>query len=445
MKPSVAKANVGSASEARPICTEGQRLTEILRRNRHSRDTAVTSVCTAHELAIEAALKSAQSHGQIALIEATCNQVNQFGGYTGLRPEAFARRVRQLASKIGADVVLGGDHLGPQPWRELPAAAAMDHARALVEEYARAGFAKLHLDCSMRCADDPEALPEDVVAERASDLASIAETVAAENGLVPVYVIGTEVPAPGGMGATNHLKVSDPASVGETLAAHRLAFGRRGLDEAFDRVAAVVVQPGVDFGNEHVVHFQSGATSGLEAALPERPLVVFEAHSTDYQRPAAYVALVRAHFAILKVGPAVTFALREAFYALEHLESELVSQKEERSSLRASIESAMRRRPEAWQSHYKGDAETLAYLRHFSLSDRLRYYWQDAEVAESARRLITNLERRPLPLPLVSQYFPGAVRSIDEGRLAARPRDLILAHVETCLKPYAAAAGVHSV
>ena len=52
--------------------------------------------------------------------------------------------------------------------------------------------------------------------------------------------------------------------------------------------------------------------------------LIFEAHSTDYQTPAALAALVRDHFAILKVGPALTFALREALWALDCIEREWI-------------------------------------------------------------------------------------------------------------------------
>lgn len=41
---------------------------------------AVPSYCTANELVIEAVLEEALRHDDIALIEATANQVNQFGG-----------------------------------------------------------------------------------------------------------------------------------------------------------------------------------------------------------------------------------------------------------------------------------------------------------------------------------------------------------------------------
>ncbi len=83
--------------------------------------------------------------------------------------------------------------------------------------------------------------------------------------------------------------------------------------------------------------------------------MVFEAHSTDYQTPESLRALVRDGFAILKVGPGVTFALREALYALADIEAELLPQPK-RADLRAVVEAAMLRKPANWDKYYHGDA-----------------------------------------------------------------------------------------
>ncbi len=116
------------------------------------------SVCSAHPLVLEAALRRAQRHSGYALIEATSNQVNQDGGYTGMRPAEFVQFVRSIATRVDLPherVLLGGDHLGPNCWQHLSAEQALLRSERLVEEYVAAGFRKIHLDCSMACADDP--------------------------------------------------------------------------------------------------------------------------------------------------------------------------------------------------------------------------------------------------------------------------------------------------
>ena len=139
--------------------------------------------------------------GRHVLIEATCNQVNQDGGYTGMTPAAFRAFVEGIADRVGlarGRVILGGDHLGPNPWKHLAPAEALGKAREMVTGFVRAGFTKIHLDTSMGCAGEGTALPDPVVAERAADLAAAAEAaVDPEAFPPPVYVIGTEVPVPG--------------------------------------------------------------------------------------------------------------------------------------------------------------------------------------------------------------------------------------------------------
>ena len=420
------------------------RLTDIFRRNRDGAMVGVYAVCSAHPLVIRAALELACDRGQVAVVEATCNQVNQDGGYTGMTPAAFAGMVANMAAEVGLptdDLVLGGDHLGPQPWRSLPAAEAMDRAITMVEAYAAAGFGKLHLDCSMACADDPVALTDVVIAERAARLAFAAEAAAPA---APVYIVGTEVPAPGGMGEGHEIEPTLPAAVHKTWGAHRVAFERHGLREAFSRVVGVVVQPGLDFGNDAVVHFAPDAAVGLAECVLTLGDAVFEAHSTDYQTPASYARLIEQHFAILKVGPAATFALREAIYALDALARELPGW-QPTFAVRATLEGAMMRNPAHWVSHYGGNTQQQAYLRHFSFSDRVRYYWTDPAVAQAIACLFDFLDATALPLPLVSQHFPQHWLAIADGRVAPKATDLCIATVQKAFAPYADACGDHTV
>ena len=144
-------------------------LLDLVRRHKSGAPVGIYSVCSAHPLVLEAALRLAHRTGGMALIEATSNQVNQDGGYTGMRPATFRERVLALASAVGLAherVVLGGDHLGPNCWQHLPSATALQKAEVMVAEYVAAGFRKIHLDCSMSCADDPRSLGDELIAER---------------------------------------------------------------------------------------------------------------------------------------------------------------------------------------------------------------------------------------------------------------------------------------
>ena len=174
------------------------RLLSLRDDQRRDRPRGITSVCSASPLVLRAAMAQARDDGSPILVEATCNQVNQLGGYTGMTPSAFRAFTLDLAREAGVpegEVILGGDHLGPSPWRSEGAPEALEKAGTMVEAYVSAGFRKIHLDASMRCAGDPDPLPEEVVARRAAALCQRAER-AHRSGPAPVYVIGTEVPPP---------------------------------------------------------------------------------------------------------------------------------------------------------------------------------------------------------------------------------------------------------
>lgn len=386
----------------------------------------LVSVCSAHPLVLRAALAAGRDRDATVLIEATCNQVNHEGGYTGMTPADFAARVAALAADAGMPpgaVLLGGDHLGPNPWRDRPADEALAEAGAMIRAYAAAGFRKLHLDCSMGCANEPEALDDATTAGRAAALAAIAEAAAREAGHPPpAYVIGTEVPPPGGADhALDHVTPTAPDAARRTLEIHRDAFARAGLADAFGQVAALVVQPGVEFGTRNVVPYDRAAAAALVGALDAMPGLVFEAHSTDYQTGAALSGLVADGFAILKVGPELTFALREALYGLDLVASDLDPAYGARP-LMAAMEAAMLARPGDWRRHVQGDAAEQRWLRHYSLSDRIRYAWARPEAEAAVARLRAALDGRPLPRPVLAQHLPWAVDWTGQGEARGEAR-----------------------
>jgi D-tagatose-1,6-bisphosphate aldolase subunit GatZ/KbaZ len=399
---------------------------------------------------LRAAFEQALEDRAGVLVESTSNQVNQDGGYTGLRPADFLAFVHRLATETGLPrerVVLGGDHLGPHPWRALGAAAAMDRAAGTVREYVRAGYRKIHLDASMPCADDtPGPLADTVAAARTAELAVAAEA-AATTAARPVYVIGTEVPAPGGQREDRAAPtVTRPEDAQRTLALTREAFARHGIEHAWERVVALVVQPGVEFGNDVVFPYRPALARGLRALAVSRSPLVFEAHSTDYQDETALRALVADHFAFLKVGPELTFAFRQAAFALEEIERELLGgrRSERLSGLRTALDAAMRDDPRHWQAYCRaGDGVERRLFRQFGLSDRARYYWTVPGVQTALDRLFANLAGRRVPPGLLSQYLPESVDL--EGASALDPAGLARRHVRRVLARYARACGTRTM
>ncbi|AKL99257.1 D-tagatose-bisphosphate aldolase, class II, non-catalytic subunit [Burkholderia pyrrocinia] len=423
--------------------------------NRADAQRGIYSICSAHRLVLEAACEAARADGSPLLIEATCNQVNHLGGYTGMTPADFRRDVDAIAARCGlaqSALVLGGDHLGPNPWRQRRAADAMREAGAMVAAYVEAGFEKIHLDASMACADDPARLDDRTIAARAAELCRVAEDAASRAGVAPVYVIGTEVPTPGGEVSGNtgdangaaiaQIAVTRSDSIAATLDAHRRAFAAAGLDDAWTRVVAVVAQPGVDFDDRHVLDYDSAKAASLGASILHTPRLVFEAHSTDYQTEGALAALVRDHFAVLKVGPALTFALREALFALTFIEDALIDDVAQRSRLRDVVDAAMRAQPQHWAPYYRGDETEQRLARQFSYSDRIRYYWLQPAVAAAVEQLFGNLARQPVPETLVAQWLPDVYAACRAGGLAKEPRAWVRHRIRDVIAHYARACGM---
>lgn len=408
---------------------------------REGKVRGITSVCSAHPLVIGATLAFGKKSGSLVLIEATCNQVNQDGGYTGMTPADFRAFVSEIAATEGFDpasLILGGDHLGPNPWTGLPADQAMAKAKVMVAAYVRAGFGKIHLDASMPCLGDPSPLPDGVIAGRNAALAAVAE--AQQMAVMPVYVIGTEVPVPGGaLELVDHLSVTTPDAAKDTVALHRAAFEAEGIALAFERIVGLVVQPGVEFGNENVVAYDPTAAKNLSACLVDLPML-FEAHSTDYQTRDALAALVRDGFGILKVGPGLTFALRESFYALDHIADVLFADREQ--NLRETMEQVMVQSPKDWQKYYSGGAAYQRLQRHFSYSDRIRYYWADPGAEAAVAELLARFDGVTIPETLISQYFGLAYGAVMAGKLAPTADALLRDAVTRVLDVYQAACGV---
>ena len=417
---------------------------DIIEKNRSGEAKGIYAVCTAHPMVLEAALQQGKKDGRPVLIEATANQVNQFGGYTGMMPADFLPYIEGIADKVGfpkSEIILGGDHLGPVCWCDESSEQAMLKARELIRSYVAAGFKKIHLDTSMACQDDPAVLSDTVVAARAAQLCEEAEKTANEkfghSNLV--YVVGTEVPPPGGATeAIEGLQVTSAAAVKKTVATHKEAFLACGLHDAWSRVIGLVVQPGVEFDHTSIHDYLPEKSGELSALIADIPNLVYEAHSTDYQSDSAYPALVRGHFAILKVGPQLTYALREALFALSHIEDELIAS-HDRSNLLAVCERAMLDDQKYWHKYYPTEEPRGRFYRRYSYSDRIRYYWNKPEISSAVDCLIENLSEIDIPLPLLSQYMPLQYSALRSGILEATPEALIRHHIMQVTGTYAAA------
>jgi len=237
-------------------------------------------------------------------------------------------------------------------------------------------------------------------------------------------------------------RVTSPQKAEETIEVTKNAFYSAGLHEAWERVAALVVQPGIEFGNRTIHDYQSHKTKDLSSFIKTYPNLVYEAHSTDYQTPQDLASLVDDGFAILKVGPWLTYAYRETLIALEHIEKELLQNTSKPlSNLQAIMHEVMLKDPSNWRQYYTGDEHERGLDRVFSFSDRIRYYWADDKLKQSVSQLTANLTAETVPLTLISQFLPEQYKKIRNEDLSPTPQELIRDSIYQILDIYHAACG----
>ena len=322
----------------------------------------------------------------------------------------------------------------------------MAYADVLVREYALAGYAKIHLDTSMPLGSDPDdrPLPISVIAERGARLCKISEEAFEQrsanhpDSLPPLYVIGSEVPIPGGSkSARKTVSVTTVEHCRETFETYQLVFRKYGLQSAFDRVVALVVQTGAEFGDREIIEYKSEKARVLMEYGRSNLPFVFEGHSTDYQTTASLRFMVEDGIAFLKVGPALTFAFREALFTLEEIEGEIYyGTSWTASNFKNVLELAMLNNPANWHEHYRGNAREQRFARKYSLLDRARYYLNVPEVKHAINCLVNNINNAKIPLSLLSQYMPGELAQLVENTHKWTAENLIMARIGLRLDRY---------
>lgn len=424
------------------------KILKIIGNHKSGNAIGITSICSANYYVIKAAILNAKKYNQILLIESTSNQVDQFGGYTGLTPAKFKQSVFKLANQLNfseENIILGGDHLGPNRWQNEVSSSALQKAKDQITSYVSSGFTKIHLDASMKCADDGDQnnpLDPSIIAERSAVLCKASEeavTKSVNEVDLPVYIIGTDVPPPGGAKEhQNTIHITLPEEVEETIRVTEMAFKKYNLQEAWERVIGLVVQPGVEFGDIDVFDYDRSKSKELVRLIENFPTIVYEAHSTDYQRKELLRQMVEDHFVFMKVGPWLTYKFREAVFALELIERELLSNKKGIviSNLREVVDQVMVENPKYWKKYYSGCEEDNKLKRKYSYSDRIRYYWADRKVDESLKRLLFNLSVNEIPQTLLSQFLPEEYSAVRERKSSVNPEEIILHKITDVLEIY---------
>ncbi|NMB18258.1 MAG: class II D-tagatose-bisphosphate aldolase, non-catalytic subunit, partial [Erysipelothrix sp.] len=296
---------------------------------------------------------------------------------------------------------------------------------------------------SMRLNDDSttERLSDETIARRSAILAKSClqafDDLKKEDkdAVFPVFIIGSEVPIPGGLQEQEEtLQVTSPEDFETTYETFRKVFEDHDVMEVFNKVIAIVVQPGVEFGDDDLFFYDREKAIDLVNTLKNNyETLAFEGHSTDYQTPEHLRQMVEDGVVILKVGPALTFAYREALFALSHIEDYLC---EDPSNFIDVLETEMLENPKNWENHYHGNDKELFLKRKFNYSNRARYYLPRPEVQEAITKLMENLSNTEIPMTLLSQYLPYQWRHIKEGKINNNPHEIVNDYVKLYFDDY---------
>ena len=158
---------------------------------------ALPSFCTANTDVLNSIMFYCYLKKLPCLIECTSNQVNQSGGYTKKTPKDFMNLIYRLKKKYklsDSQLFIGGDHLGPLPWKNQTSKIALKNSVILIDNFLKQKFDKIHIDTSIKCKDD-KFLNNEIIFQRTN---FILDKVKKNNRIKKKFlVIGTEVPLSG--------------------------------------------------------------------------------------------------------------------------------------------------------------------------------------------------------------------------------------------------------
>ena len=322
----------------------------------------------------------------------------------------------------------------------------MANAEVLIDAYVSAGFTKIHVDTSMKVNDDDPnvRLSDETIARRGVHLVKVAENAFKKlketnpDAVEPVYIVGSEVPIPGGSQSAvdEGVQVTKVEDFMATMNTFKNTFEKEGISDVWNRVLGIVVQPGVEEKDSGCTEYDREKAAELAKAIKTIPDLVFEGHSTDYQTKIKLREMIEDGVAILKVGPGLSFAAREGLYALSFIEDEVCKVNGKTPShFREVLDEEMLKNDSHWKKHYHGTEAEIALKRKYSFSDRSRYYYATEAVEKAIATLLDNL-KDGCPLNLLSQFMPIQYTKVREGHLKNDPKELVLDRVGNTIDEY---------
>ena len=286
------------------------------------KNKALPSFCTSNIDVIKTILYFCNVKKLPCLIESTSNQVNQHGGYTKKNPKIFVKEILNLKKKIGfnsKNFFLGGDHLGPLPWKHKKKSIAIKNSISLINEYLDQNYCKIHIDTSIRCKDD-KYIDNEKVLNRSNEILNnfrIKKKIKKK-----FLVLGTEVPL-AGSGDNKKLIPTNKKQISTEVLNIKKMFKKIGLKNKF---FGLVIEPGMKYGHSTIKkpNFTNFAD---KRNISIKNNFFYEAHSTDYQPNEVLKQLVKNNFKFLKVGPELTYNYSRSLFFMENIEKKKIKLK----------------------------------------------------------------------------------------------------------------------
>ena len=210
-----------------------------------------------------------------------------------------------------------------------------------------------------------------------------------------------------------------------------------------ERILAVRLDIGRGHDGETVFPFSKAVFEDVLDQSNDHFPNLLGAEHIDHQPRSVLNALIKAHFAYMRVGSEFTYVMREAIFSLAMMENETLQGKPGvyLSNLMVELDKAMQFSPDQWSAYYQGNGFEQLLSRKYSLHDRSRFFWGEADVQEAWARLFQNLVSYPIPLTVLRQFMPDQYEHVIYGEIENTPEALVLDKLRGNIKRYATACG----
>ena len=344
------------------------------------KNISLPSFCTSNDDVILSIINFCKKNNLPVLIESTSNQVNQFGGYSKLKPSNFKKKVEKLAKKISfpkKNIIFGGDHLGPLPWKNLDYKIAMDRGEKLVSLYFKSKFKKLHIDTTMKLKNDKVFNKQIIKARSEKILSNLNHKYS--NKLI--FILGSEVPPAGGERIIRNFNKKKIFEIKSEILLYKKIFQNLNLKNKL----YLVVDTGMSFNDTKVFKSKTNILNYLKK-ISDLMNVKYEAHSTDYQNLKELKKLAKCNFKFLKVGPELTFNYTKAILKMGKIEKRYFKN---HSDIKKVILKVLKQNKKHWIDYYNLCSMDRVLTGRF---DRLRYYWNELNLKKAKNKLLKNID-----------------------------------------------------